>query len=108
MRKRQEQTRRDFMRSPHFKLALALFARLGFEGQPPRVSYSNHFEAGASRSVRDRLVVRVNAYWRSDRNSFENTELANVRVFLPTTFARGKAYGVQFPSQLSGPMRNRF
>ncbi|HST50726.1 MAG TPA: TonB-dependent receptor [Pyrinomonadaceae bacterium] len=80
---------------------LLLSSRLGFDGQPPQISFSNHFEAGASRSFRDRVVVRVTAYWRSDRNSFENTELANVRLFLPTTFARGKAYGVEFSSQLA-------
>ncbi|PYS75147.1 MAG: hypothetical protein DMF66_20210, partial [Acidobacteria bacterium] len=49
---------------------LLLSARLGFRGQPPRVSRSNHFEAGASRSVRDRLVVRLTAFWRADENSF--------------------------------------
>lgn len=80
---------------------LLLSSRLGFDGQPPRPSFSNHFEAGASRAVRDRLVLRVTAYWRSDRNSFENTELANVRIFLPTTFASGKAYGVEFSAQLA-------
>jgi outer membrane receptor protein involved in Fe transport len=80
---------------------LLLSSRLGFDNQSPQISFSNHFEAGASRSVRDKLVLRVTAYWRSDRNSFENTELANVRLFLPTTFARGKAYGVEFSAQLA-------
>ena len=80
---------------------LLLSARLGFNNQPPHASFSNHFEAGASRALGDKLSVRVTAYWRSDRNSFENTELANVRLFLPTTFARGKAYGVEFSAQLS-------
>jgi outer membrane receptor protein involved in Fe transport len=78
-----------------------LSARLGFKGQPPPPSRSNHFEAGVSRSVADRLVLRVTGYWRSDINSFENTELADVRIFLPTTFARGKAYGVEFSSRLA-------
>jgi outer membrane receptor protein involved in Fe transport len=89
-----------FFSPPPFE-NLLLSARLGFKGQPPRVSRSNHFEAGASRSVRDRLVLRLTAFWRADENSFENTELANVHVFLPTTFARGKAYGVEFSSQLA-------
>jgi hypothetical protein len=80
---------------------LLLSARLGFNGQPPRPARSNHFEAGVSRSVLDKLVLRVTGYWRSDINSFENTELANVRIFLPTTFAQGKAYGVEFASQLA-------
>jgi outer membrane cobalamin receptor len=80
---------------------LLLSARLGFDNQPPRASFSNHFEAGAGRALNDKLSLRLTAYWRSDRNSFENTELANVRLFLPTTFARGKAYGLEFSAQLA-------
>ncbi len=78
-----------------------LSARLGFEGKPPRISRSNHFEAGLSHLFLDRLVVRLTGYWRSDKNSFETTELANVRIFAPTTFARGKAYGIEFSTQLN-------
>lgn len=80
---------------------LLLSARLGFDNLPPQISRSNFFEAGASRSFRDLLVVRVTGYWRADQNSFENTELANVRIFAPTTFARGKAYGIEFSTQLA-------
>lgn len=80
---------------------LLLSAALGFKGQPPRISRSNHFEAGVSRSIGDKLVVRLTGYWRTDQNSFETTELANVRLFAPTTFARGKAYGIEFSSQLA-------
>jgi outer membrane receptor protein involved in Fe transport len=54
-----------------------------------------------TRSVFDRLVFRLTGYWRSDKNSFETTELANVRIFAPTTFDRGKAYGIEFSAQLS-------
>lgn len=80
---------------------LLLSAGLGFKGQPPHISRSNHFEAGARRSIRDRVIVRVTGYWRSDSNAFETTELANVRIFAPTTFARGKAYGIEFSSELT-------
>lgn len=80
---------------------LLLSAALGFKEQPPRISRSNHFEAGVSRSILDKLVLRLTGYWRSDKNSFETAELANVRVFAPTTFARGKAYGIEFSSQLA-------
>jgi outer membrane receptor protein involved in Fe transport len=80
---------------------LLLSAALGFEGQPPLISRSNHFETGVSHSIRDRLILRMTGYWRGDRNSFETTELANVRIFAPTTFARGKAYGGEFSSQLA-------
>ena len=80
---------------------LLLSAQLGFNRQPPRIARSNHFEAGVRRALFDTLVLRLTGYWRADKNSFENTELANVRLFLPTTFARGKAYGLEFSAQLA-------
>ena len=80
---------------------LLLSAALGFDAQPPRISRSNHFEAGVSQSVLDRVVLRLTGYWRSDKNSFETTELANVRIFAPTSFASGKAYGVEFSAQMN-------
>lgn len=54
-----------------------------------------------SQSIQEKLVFRLTGYWRSDINSFETTELANVRIFAPTTFARGKAFGIEFSSQLA-------
>ncbi|MEN3332543.1 MAG: hypothetical protein V7641_1908 [Blastocatellia bacterium] len=80
---------------------LLLSAALGLEGQPPRISRSHHVEAGVSRAVADHLVVRLTGYWRTDKNSFETTELGNVRIYAPTTFARGKAYGLEFSAQLA-------
>jgi TonB-dependent receptor-like protein/carboxypeptidase family protein len=80
---------------------LLLSANLGFDGNPPRISRSNHFEAGATHSFLDHVVVRLTGYWRSDQNSFETTELANVRIFAPTSFDQGKAYGLEFSAQLS-------
>lgn len=80
---------------------LLLSAQLGFEGKTPQIARSNHFEAGISHSIKDRLSLRLTGYWRSDKNSFETTELANVRIFAPTTFARGKAYGIEFSGQLA-------
>jgi hypothetical protein len=80
---------------------LLLSAHLGFNGLPPQISRSNFFEAGVSRSVTDKFVLHTTAFWRSDKNSFENTELANVRIFAPTTFARGKSYGIEVAGHLS-------
>src|SRR5262249_53017601 len=79
---------------------LLLSSLLGFESNPPRISRSNHVEIGISHSIRERLVIRLTGYWRSDMNSFETTELANVRIFVPTTFDKGKAYGLHFSPQL--------
>ena len=80
---------------------LLLSANLGFDGNPPRISRSNLFEVGVTRSLLDKLVFRLTGYWRSDKNSFETSELANVRIFLPTTFDRGKAYGIEFSAQMN-------
>jgi len=80
---------------------LLLSAQLGFEGKTPQISRSNHFEAGVSHSIKDRMILRLTGYWRSDKNSFETTELANVRIFAPTTFARSKAYGLEFSAQVA-------
>lgn len=80
---------------------LLLSSALGFEGHPPQVSHSNHFEAGISHSVAERFVVGLTGYVRNDENSFETTELANVRIFAPTTFARGKAFGLEFTSRFA-------
>jgi len=62
---------------------------------PPAPAKSNHYEVGVSQALGTRLLVRLTTFLRDDRNSFETTELANVRHFLPTTFARGRAYGAE-------------
>lgn len=80
---------------------LLLSARLGFDGLPPQISRSNFFEGGVSQSITDKFVLRTTAFWRSDTNSFENTELANVRIFAPTTFATGKSFGIEVSGQMA-------
>jgi hypothetical protein len=80
---------------------LLLSAHLGPDGSPPQISRSNFFETGVNRALGDRLVVRASGFWRSDKHSFETAELANVRVFAPTTLARGKAYGIETSLQLT-------
>jgi hypothetical protein len=80
---------------------LLLSARLGFQGLPPEIAHSNFFESGVSHTIRDRLVLRLTGFSRSDKNAFETTELANVRIFVPTSFARGRAYGIESSLQLS-------
>src|SRR5262249_41148416 len=80
---------------------LLLSAQLGLNGAPPQISRSNFYEAGVRRAVGCYVVARVTSFLRSDRHSFETTELANVRIFAPTTFASGKAYGVEASLQLA-------
>src|SRR6185295_12397596 len=77
-----------------------LSAFLGAGGRPPQIMHSNHVEAGVSRTFGRLVTARVTGYWREDENSFETTEIANVRVFVPTTFAKGKAYGLELGAEL--------
>jgi outer membrane receptor protein involved in Fe transport len=69
--------------------------------RPPRIARSNHFEAGVRQAINNRVVFRLTGFWREDRNAFETSELENVRLFLPTSFNRGKAYGIEFSSRLA-------
>lgn len=72
-----------------------LSASLGVGGRPPQIERAHQFEVGARRSLGDVAVVRVSGFWRSVENSFETTELSDTRTFLPTTFDKGKAYGLE-------------
>jgi len=72
---------------------LLLSAHLGTAAPAP--ARSHHWEVGVSQALSPGLRLRVRTFRRDDRNSFETTELANVRQFLPTTLARGRAYGAE-------------
>ena len=74
---------------------LLLSTSLAEAARPPRPVKSNFYEVGVSQSFRQHLLARVTTYYRNDTNSFETTEFANVRQFLPTAFVRGRAYGVE-------------
>lgn len=90
---------RLFALPPNENLLLSTF--LADVGQPPRPVKSNLYELGVRQALKDQLVVSLTTFYRNDNNSFELTELANVRNFLPTAFAKGKAYGVEFSAQLA-------
>ena len=77
-----------------------LSARLGFDGLPPQIERSNYVETGVRHAFGSLVTAHVDGFWRSDENSFETTELANVRIFAPTTFAKGKAYGLNLGAEL--------
>jgi hypothetical protein len=78
-----------------------LSAHQGFGGLPPQIARSNFLETGVSHTAKDRLLLRLSGFYRSDKNAFETTEFANVRIFAPTSFARGRAYGIESSLQLS-------
>lgn len=90
---------RLFSLPPNENLLLTTF--LAPNGLDPKPVKSNLFEVGVSQAIKNRVLVKLTSFYRTDRNSFELSELANVRLFLPTTFARGKAYGMELSVQLA-------
>ncbi len=73
---------------------------LGETGQPVRPLRSSHYEVGLSQLIQEKLLIAVTTYWRDDVNAFETTEIANVRTFVPTNFARGRSYGAELSVKL--------
>lgn len=67
---------------------------------PPRPVKSNLFELGVNQLIKNRLIVQLSTFFRNDKRSYELTELANVRYFLPSTFERGRSYGLELSVQL--------
>ncbi len=67
---------------------------------PPKPVKSNLFELGVSQIIKNRLIVQIKSFLRNDDRSYELTELANVRYFLPSVFNRGKAFGLETSVQL--------
>lgn len=72
----------------------------GITSFPPRPSKSNLFELGVTQVLKSKQVLKLSLFYRNDKQSFELTEFANVRYFLPSTFVRGRAYGVELSLQV--------
>lgn len=67
---------------------------------PPRPSKSNLFELGVTQVIKSKQVIKLSLFYRDDKRSFELVEFANVRYFLPSTFVRGRAYGLELSLQI--------
>lgn len=57
-------------------------------------------DGGWTRAVGERLFIDLGGYWHTGRNAFENSEISNSRLFVPTNFARAEAWGGQLGVQL--------
>lgn len=60
----------------------------------------NYFEAGWKQEFHPKLLLELNAYHHRGRNSFENSEISNTRLFVPTNFDRSSADGVEIALNL--------
>jgi hypothetical protein len=60
----------------------------------------NYLEAGWKQELHPAVFLEINAYRHRGRNSFENSEISNTRLFLPTNFTRAHADGLEFALNL--------
>jgi TonB dependent receptor-like, beta-barrel/Carboxypeptidase regulatory-like domain len=61
----------------------------------PKAYRQHYFEAGWSQQVNPKVLFEVNAYYHKGDNSFENGEIGNTRLFVPTNFAHARARGAE-------------
>lgn len=90
-----------FFTPPPIEYAL-LSAHLGEEqGLPAAQPYrQNYYEAGITQPLASKVTLELSAYRHTGRDSFENTELGNTRLFVPTNFASARARGVELALSL--------
>jgi outer membrane cobalamin receptor len=62
---------------------------------PVKPSEGNYFEAGASKSVAERLRLDVNVYRRDVRNYADDDQLLNTGVSYPIAFDKAVIYGAE-------------
>ena len=70
---------------------------------PPRPYEQHLFEVGWSQSLPHRLLLDVGVYRHTGRNAFENSEISNTRLFVPTNLARATARGLEVSLELPPP-----
>jgi outer membrane receptor protein involved in Fe transport len=61
----------------------------------PKAYRQDYFEAGWNQQLHPKLILEVSAYYHRGDNSFENGEIGNTRLFVPTNFAHARAQGVE-------------
>jgi outer membrane receptor protein involved in Fe transport len=80
---------------------LLLANTLGTHAEPSqrvgavRAYRQDYYEAGLRQRLHPKLSLEINAYTHSGRNSYENSEISDTRLFVPTNFARAKAWGTE-------------
>jgi outer membrane receptor protein involved in Fe transport len=71
--------------------------------------YRQHlFEVSFSQELRHELYLEAGVYHHAGENSFENSEIANTRLFVPTNFDRATATGMEIALELRPRERTGF
>jgi outer membrane receptor protein involved in Fe transport len=61
----------------------------------PKPYRQHYFEVGWSQELNPKLLLEATVYHHRGDNSFENSEIGNTRLFVPTNFARARAKGAE-------------
>jgi outer membrane receptor protein involved in Fe transport len=61
----------------------------------PKTYRQHYFEAGWNQQLHPKVLLEVSAYYHRGDNSFENGEIGNTRLFVPTNFAHARAHGAE-------------
>lgn len=61
----------------------------------PKAYRQHYFEAGWSQQLHPKVLLEVNAYHHQGDDSFENGEIGNTRLFVPTNFSHARARGAE-------------
>jgi hypothetical protein len=62
---------------------------------PVRAYTQDYFQAGLRQRLHPKLSLEITAYKHDGDNAFENTEIADSRLFVPTNFAHAHAKGAE-------------
>lgn len=66
----------------------------------PKAYRQHYFEVGVTQQAGANVILEVDAYTHYGDNSFENSELGNTRLFVPTNFSHARAQGLDFSVNL--------
>lgn len=67
---------------------------------PVRAYTQDYFQVGWRQRIHPKVSLEVTAYKHDGDNAFENTEISDSRLFVPTNFARARAKGAEIALNL--------
>lgn len=65
-----------------------------------RALSQHYFEFGVQQKLHSKIVLDVSGFHHQGRHAFENVELSNTRLFVPTNFNRERTWGADFSLRL--------
>ena len=61
----------------------------------PKAYRQHYFEAGWTQELHPKLLLEISGYYHRGDNSFENSEIGDTRLFVPTNFEHARVHGAE-------------